>query len=56
MAKIPHASTVGSLIYVMIATRPNIAFAVGVVSRYMENLGKMHWEVLKDMMHYSRGM
>ena len=33
MAKIPYASAVGSLMYAMVATRPDIAFAVGVVSR-----------------------
>ena len=37
MNKLPYASAVGSLIYAMIATRPDIAFAVGVVSRYMSN-------------------
>jgi len=42
MAKIPYASVVGSLMYAMIATRPDIAFAVGVVSRYMSNPGKKH--------------
>ena len=31
MAKVPYASTFGSLMYVMIATHPDIAFAVGVV-------------------------
>ena len=44
MNKFPYASAVGSLVYAMIATRPNIAFAVGVVSRYMSNPGKKHWE------------
>ena len=29
MAKVPYASAVGSVIYVMVATRPDIAFAVG---------------------------
>ena len=37
MDKIPYASTVGSLMYTMIATRLDIAFVVGVVSRYMAN-------------------
>ena len=45
MAKVPYASAVGSLMYAMIATRPDIAFAVRVVSQYMANSGKRHWEV-----------
>ena len=40
----------------MITTRPDIAFAVGVVSRYMANPGKKHWEAVKDMMCYLQGM
>ena len=39
--KIPYASAVGSLMYAMIATRPDIAFAVGVVSRTQaRNIGR----------------
>ena len=34
MTRIPYASAVGSLIYVMICTRPDIAYVVGLVSRY----------------------
>ena len=34
MAKAPYTSCVGSLMYAMIATRPDIAFTVGLVSRY----------------------
>ncbi|MCO5610242.1 hypothetical protein L7F22_064478 [Adiantum nelumboides] len=33
MAKVPYSSAIGSLMYAMICTHPNIAFAVGVVSR-----------------------
>ena len=33
MAKVPYASVVGSLMYVMLCTRPDIYFAVGMVSR-----------------------
>ena len=47
MDKIPYASAIGSLMYAMVCTRPDIAHAVGVVSRYMSNPGKQHWEVLK---------
>ncbi|MCO5566392.1 hypothetical protein L7F22_020069 [Adiantum nelumboides] len=52
MEKIPYASAVGSLMYAMIATCPDIAFAVGVVSRYMSNPGKKHWEAVKGILRY----
>ena len=42
MAKLPYASACGSLMYAMIATHLDIAFAVGVVNRYMSNPGKKH--------------
>ena len=34
MRQVPYASTVGSLVYVMLCTRPNICYSVGIVSRY----------------------
>ena len=34
MVGVPYASAVGSLMYVMLCTRPNICFAIGMVSRY----------------------
>ena len=42
MAKVPYASCVASLMYAMIATHPDIAFAVGVVSRFMSDPRKKH--------------
>ena len=42
MAKVPYASTIGSLMYVMTCTRLDISHAVGVVSHYMFNPGKPH--------------
>ncbi|XP_068658003.1 secreted RxLR effector protein 161-like [Aristolochia californica] len=38
MANVPYASAISSPMYVMVCTRPDIAHAVGVVSRYMSNL------------------
>lgn len=55
MAKIPHASAIGSLMYVMVCTRPDIGHAVGVVSRFMSNPSKAHWEVVKWILRYLRG-
>ncbi|MCO5570927.1 hypothetical protein L7F22_024657 [Adiantum nelumboides] len=55
MAKVPYASACGSLMYAMFATRPDIAFAVGVVSRFMSNAGKKHWEAVKGVLRYLNG-
>jgi ATP-binding cassette subfamily B (MDR/TAP) protein 1 len=55
MAKVPYASAVGSLMYAMVNTRPDIAHAVGVVSRFMANPGKEHWEAVKWILRYLRG-
>ena len=49
MALVQYASAVGSLMYAMVCTRPDIAHAVGVVSRYMANPGKENWEAVKKM-------
>ena len=35
MNKIPYSNAVGCLMYAMVATRPDIAYGVGVVSRFM---------------------
>jgi hypothetical protein len=55
MNKVPYASAIGSLMYAMVCTRPDIAHAVGVVSRYMSNPGKQHWEAVKWILRYLRG-
>ena len=55
MSKVPYASVIGSLMYAMVCTRPDIAHAVGVVSRFMSRPGKQHWETVKWIMRYLRG-
>ena len=55
MASVPYASAVGSLMYAMVCTRPDITHAVGVVSKYMANPGKEHWEAVKWLLRYLRG-
>ena len=56
MSKVPYASTIGSLMYAMVCTRPYIAHAVGVVSRFMSRPGKQHWEVVKWILRYLKGL
>ena len=55
MMKIPYASVVGSLMYAMVCTRPDIGYAVGVVSRFMSNPGKEHWNAVKWILRYLKG-
>jgi hypothetical protein len=55
MSRVPYSSAIGSLMYAMVCTRPDIAHAVGVVRRYMNNLGKEHWEAVKWILRYLRG-
>ena len=55
MSKVPYASAVGSLMYAMVYTNPDIAHEVGVVSRYMNNSGKEHWMAVKWILRYLKG-
>ena len=55
MACVPFASVVGSLMYTMLCTRPNISHVVGVLSRYMSKMGKEHWTTVKRVFRYLRG-
>ena len=47
MQRVPYASAVGSLTYAMVCTRPDIAHAVGTVSRFLSNPDREHWNVVK---------
>ena len=52
MSKVPYSNAVGSLMYAMVCTRPDISHAVGIVSRYMHNPRKEHWQVVKWILRY----
>lgn len=52
MKAVPYASAVGSLMYAMLCTRPDICFAVGMVSRYQKNPGQGHWTAVKHILKY----
>ena len=55
MKNIPYASAVGSLMYAQACTRPDIAYAVGVLGRYQSNPGMDHWRAAKKVMRYLQG-
>ncbi|KAK8944130.1 hypothetical protein KSP39_PZI007676 [Platanthera zijinensis] len=52
MLKIPYASAVGSLMYAQVCTRPDLAFIVGMLGRYLSNPGIKHWIAAKRVMRY----
>ena len=55
MKKVPYASAVGSLMYAMMCTRPDICFAVCLVSWYQSNPGRAHWQAVKRILRYLKG-
>jgi transposase InsO family protein len=55
MKNVPYASAVGSLMYAMMCTRPDICYAVGMVSRYQSDPGQAHWKAVKRILRYLKG-
>ena len=43
MQKVPYASTIGSLMYAQVYSHSNLAYNVGMLGRYLSNLGLDHW-------------
>ncbi|GJZ52261.1 retrotransposon protein, putative, ty1-copia subclass [Tanacetum coccineum] len=54
MQKIPYASAVGSIMYAVRCTRPDVAFAQNMTSRFQQNLGEIHWTTVKNILKYLR--
>ncbi|RDY14616.1 hypothetical protein CR513_00297, partial [Mucuna pruriens] len=54
MQKIIYASAMGSLMYAQVCTRPDIAFVVGVLDRYLSDPVMQHWKAVKCVIHYLR--
>ncbi|KAK1604187.1 hypothetical protein QYE76_027860, partial [Lolium multiflorum] len=52
MCNIPYASAVGSIMYAMLCTRPDIAHAVSLTSRYQSDPGMEHWTAVKNILKY----
>ncbi|KAI5341865.1 hypothetical protein L3X38_009740 [Prunus dulcis] len=54
MSSIPYASAIGSLMYAMLCTRPDISYAVSITSRYQSNSGSEYWSGVKTVLKYLR--
>ena len=56
MSQVAYASIVGSLMFIMICTRPDITQAMGAVSLYMADPSVEQWEVVKRILRYIKGI
>ena len=41
--------------YAMLCTRPDISYAIGMVTRYQSNPGEAHWKAVKRILRYLKG-
>jgi hypothetical protein len=56
MCDVPYHEAVGSLMYASLGTRPDITFAVQTVLYFSTKPGPAHWEAIKRIFCYLKGM
>ena len=54
MSRIPYASVIGSIMYAMMCTRPDVSYALSVTRRYQSDPGDSHWMAVKTILKYLR--
>lgn len=52
MSQFPYASVIGSIMYAMTYTRPDVSYALSMVSRFQRNPGRAHWIAMKNILKY----
>jgi hypothetical protein len=55
LTKIPYRRLIGKLIYLVVASRPDIAWAVRELSKFVSNYGWDHWKAAKHLLRYLSG-
>ena len=55
MSRVPYSIAVGSLMYALVCSRPDLAYVVSAVSRYMTKPDKEHRKAVQWIMQYLRG-
>jgi hypothetical protein len=54
MSDIPYASAIGSIMYAMLSTRPDVALTLRLTSCYQSNLGMSHWSAVMSILKFLR--
>nr|GFB61661.1 retrotransposon protein, putative, Ty1-copia subclass [Tanacetum cinerariifolium] len=54
MQNVPYASAMGSIMYAVRCTRPDVAFAQNITSHFQQNHGEPHWAAVKNILKYLR--
>jgi hypothetical protein len=54
MSNIPYASAIGSIMYAMLSTRPDVALVLSMMIHYQSNLGMSHWSAVKIILKFLR--
>ena len=52
MRTVPYASAIGSLMYAMLCTRPDVSLAISMAGRFQSNPAVDHWTVVKNILKY----
>lgn len=55
LARTPYCSLVGSLMYLAIGTRPDIAYSMHTLCRFLDCYRTVHWEATKCVVCYLKG-
>ena len=55
MKNIPFREALGSIMWLQIATRPDLSFSVNILFHFTHNPGKPHWHALKHVLAYIKG-
>ncbi|GKC62379.1 zinc finger, CCHC-type containing protein [Tanacetum coccineum] len=53
--QLEYSRAIGCLMYVMTSTRPDIAYAVGRLSRFTSNPSRQHWHAITRVFKYLKG-
>jgi len=55
MKDVPYRKAIGCMMYAQLATRPDLAYGISIVSRFSNDPGVAHWQAVKRILCYLKG-